>query len=51
MAVTSTREEGRIFGVEVQVRELDQVSDAAIALIGKIRVPIGILVYGLRTRT
>lgn len=39
-----------IFGVEAQVREFDQVSDAAFALIGKVRIPIGILVYGLRTR-
>ncbi len=39
-----------LFGIEAQVREFDQTSDVTVAFIGKIRVPIGILVYGLSTR-
>jgi hypothetical protein len=39
-----------LFGVEAQVREFDQTSDVAVAFLGKIRIPIGILVYGLSTR-
>lgn len=39
-----------LFGFEAQVREFDQTSDLTFALIGKVRIPIGILVYGLRTR-
>lgn len=39
-----------IFGVEAQVREFDNSTDPAFALIGKIRIPLGILVYGLSTK-
>lgn len=39
-----------VFGVEAQVREFDATGDLAFALLGKIRLPLGILVYGLRTK-
>ena len=39
-----------IFGFEAQVREFDAAPDPTLALIGKIRLPLGILVYGLSTQ-
>ena len=39
-----------LFGVEAQFREFDQTSSVEVAFIGKIRVPIGILVYGLTSK-
>lgn len=39
-----------IIGVEAQVREFDASSDPAFCLLGKIRLPIGIFVYGLQTK-
>jgi hypothetical protein len=39
-----------IFGIEAQVREFDASPDPAFVLLGKIRLPLGILVYGLQTK-
>jgi hypothetical protein len=39
-----------IIGIEAQVREFDASSDPAFVLLGKIRLPIGIFVYGLQTK-
>jgi hypothetical protein len=39
-----------IIGVEAQVREFDASSDPAFCLLGKIRLPIGIFIYGLQTK-
>jgi hypothetical protein len=39
-----------IVGVEAEVRQFENLADPSFALFAKIRVPIGILVYGLQTR-
>lgn len=39
-----------VLGIEAQVREFDASPDPAFALIGKLRIPLGILVYGLSTK-
>lgn len=39
-----------LIGIEAQVHEFDRSPDAAFALLGKLRIPLGIIVYGLQTR-
>jgi hypothetical protein len=39
-----------IFGIEAQVRDFDRGAEPSFALLGKIRLPLGILVYALETR-
>lgn len=39
-----------IVGVEAQLREFDGDTDPHVALLAKLRLPLGILVYGIRSR-
>jgi hypothetical protein len=38
-----------LIGVEAQVRQFDNAEDPSLVLLAKIRIPIGILVYGIQT--
>jgi len=39
-----------IVGVEAQVREFENDTDPHVALLAKLRIPLGVLAYGLRTK-
>ncbi len=39
-----------LFGVEAQYRKLEGLEDPALAVLGKIRIPLGIIWYALETR-